>query len=347
MFERIGFSRRSARPVMSAVTVAAEDSQADVLSLLPPALLSAILLLLRCPTSLLRLAACSRALLESVTHCEEVWQLLCVARQWDGGALHLSPSQSVSFYVTFCDKRRRLCVDCGQPTPYVHVLLNRRLCERCEAASPLYALVTAAQAGELGASLELLSSLPCKEVRGVLCRGEEKRLRAAGQGRLYLRVQVEQQVAAHKAAGLRARRSEQQFQIDDLSAEETQAETEAEEEDPGFSEASERKFSAAEAKAARKEAKAAVKASNRDRRAAKSAGTSGQSPHSRSCGASPLLQRFAVDATPSASARKAGKAMREGGRCRSFESTPRTLATRAQVEEALGAFAISGLELRL
>lgn len=331
---------------MSAVAVAVEDSQVDLLSLLPPALLGTVLLLLRCPASLLRLAACSRALLESVTQCEEVWQLLCAARQWEGGALHLSPSPSVSFFVTFCDKRRRLCVDCGQPTPYVHVLLNRRLCERCEAASPLYALVTAAQAGELGASLELLSRLPCKEVRGVLCRGEEKRLRAAGQGRLYLRVQVEQQMAAHKTAGLRARRSEQQFEIDDLSAEETEAETEAEEEEEAFEE--ERKLSAAEAKAARKEAKAAVKASNRERRAAKSAGTSGQSPHSRSCGASPLLQRFALDAGASASARKAGKtSAREGGRCRSFESTRCTLATRAQVEDALGAFAISGLELRL
>ncbi len=321
----------------------------DHLSELPLPLLVGVLLRLDA-ASLLRLGLCSRSLAQSVAAAEEAWQALCEARGWE-----LCAAQA-SWRALFLHRRSRLCCDCGVATPYVFPLLGCRLCERCE-ANPRYALLTAAQALEaFSVTPEQLATLPCKQLRGLLSPAEEKRLRASGQASLYLRAHVAELAAAARRQ-LTARPSrvapEEQFAFDEDS-DASEGEAAASSSDDGDTQRRRHKPSAEEAKAARKAAKAAVKAANRERRATKSNGTSGQDRHSRSAGASPLLQRVQLDsgrvlvASAAAATQQRKAAHKAASRARSFGSSPpagQGPRSRALVEDALGEFAISGLEL--
>jgi hypothetical protein len=321
----------------------------DHLSALPSALLGCILSrLLQTPEVLLHLSLCSKELSSTVDECDEVWRALCLARGWHFKADEIA-QQHVSWAQRFRDKQRRLCRDCGTESPYVFTLLRRRLCEPCE-SNPRYRLVTAAQALELLASFPspaaLLATLPSKEVKGVVAPQLEKKLRGNGQARFYLLAAVEALVRNSnrkaRAPALHSAQSEQ-FQFDDddddraaldapaAACSDSDGETEG---DQGRRRGD--KLSAEEQKAARKAAKAATKAANRERRASK-----GES------GASPLATSFSRSVPSRASGNGGKPGARIGARPHSFGTSPQSSGplSRALVDEVLGDFAVSGLEL--
>lgn len=281
-------------------------------------------------------------------------------------------------------------MDCNAHTPYVFILLNRRLCQKCENGNPRYSLITQAQALEMyGITPSLLAGLPCRELRGVLPPQQEKRLRACGQATLYLRGAVEELSAQQRvkrssgAVGGSSRPSSsrrpdaesddvQQFQLDEdidsnprdendqaACSELDAATTDDEHVDGERGRARAAKPTPEEAKAARKAAKAAVKAANRAKRASFGEAT----------GTSPLVERVALGTSPGATfsgARSAGARGggaprgRDGNRpprerdaaswSRSYGTSPPVQSgprARALVDDALGEFAISGLELSL
>ena len=352
-----------------------QGSPPDWLSDLPAPVLSAVLLRLGdTPEALLRLCACSRKLRDHVLQADDVWQGLCLrhgcaARVASGGA-------QGSGFELFCQWRSRLCRDCGVYTAYVFPLLNcRRLCETCE-SSPAYALITHAQAlvDYPGLNSQLLATLQSKELgSGLLPAQQLKRLRACGQATLFLRSAVEalyrQKQRATRASGPGKPRGraleETQFELDEQA---DGQQCEAEEDGGGTTEGDDcdagrqwqAKLTPEEAKAARKAAKAAVKAANRVRRAGKGIEAAepegGRSRSWGASGASPLMDRVALGTSPGA-ARSSGqrgdasRVARDGATwSRSYGTSPPVGSgprSRALVDDALGEFAISGLELSL
>jgi len=236
-------------------------------------------------------------------------QPLVVARGW------LPTTAPVSWRAQYLSLRGKLCRDCGVVSDYCFPLLGAsyRLCEKCEAADPRYALLTAAQAEEsFGLSAEQLSTLPSREVRGLRSRAVEKRLRVLGQATLYLRSHVEAlaAAAAEQERGLAATASNDADDSDNDSSAEADADAEADEEqfaleDDGCESTPTRRrlppqTPEAVREAARRERKAnkaAVKAANRERRQSKAAGPPAAEPRrtyaalSRSPGAAALPPR--------------------------------------------------------
>lgn len=76
--------------------------------------------------------------------------------------------RTVSWRDGFCSQRRSLCVECGRPSRYVFAITGERLCDKCEHASPKYALVTALEASQhygLNSVAGLPSVLSCNARR--------------------------------------------------------------------------------------------------------------------------------------------------------------------------------------
>jgi len=289
-----------------------------------------------------------------------------------------------TFFERFLHWKHRLCRDCQQLTPYVFPLLdNRRLCTSCEASDPKYSLVTLSQALEwYGITADVLAHLPRRELKGLLPPATEKRLRACGQATLFLRSAVEalskeQERAQRRGSGTPRSRSaprhdaaasEETFQLDEeveaTSAGGAASDTShASSDDEGQAERVTRgrpaKLTPEEAKAARKAAKAAVKAANRAKRASWGAGST---PHGGAgaahvaMGASPVgggaASSAALHRSGSGGQRevRGGWGRRDGGATwsRSYGTSPPVQSgprARALVDDALGEFAISGLEL--
>ena len=209
-------------------------------------------------------------------------QPLVVARGW------LPSSAPVSWRAQYLSLRGKLCRDCGVVSDYCFPLLGAsyRLCEKCEAADPRYALLTAAQAEDsFGLSAEQLSALPCREVRGLRSRAVEKRLRVLGQATLYLRSHVEALAAEQERGATQATASNDAADDsdNDSGAEAEDAEADEEQfalEDDGCDGTPTRRrlppqtpeAAREAAKRERKANKAAVKAANRERRQSKAAG---------------------------------------------------------------------------
>ena len=356
------------------VAALGEQGPPDLLSELPVHVLSAVLLwLCDAPEALLRLSACSRKLRDQVLLAEDVWQALCLRH----GCAARGDAQDGGSFVVFCKWRSRLCRDCGVYTAYIFPLLdNRRLCETCE-SSPAYSLITYAQALDFGLNAQLLATLPSKELgSGLLPAQQLKRLRACGQATLFLRSAVEalyrqEQSRARRASAAKVRKpgrasEETQFELDDEADVASAAQCEASEEeactsngdDSDAGRTRQAKLTPEEAKSARKAAKAAVKAANRVRRAGKGMDAEPEAGRAKSwgaSGASPLMDRVALGTSPGAarggSGRDASRAARDGATwSRSYGTSPPVGSgprARALVDDALGEFAISGLELCL
>ena len=355
---------------MAGVTEETEDH----LTQLSPHLVA---LILRClpAEGLLRLSVCSRYLSDCVCAADDVWQALCGEREWAA----VPPASLVSWHALFLERRARLCRDCGVSTPYVFTLLKRRLCERCE-ESPRYRLITEAQALEfLPASR--LRQLGVHELRGVLPTKIEKQVRASGQSRFFLLSAVESLAEQLEKEERRRLRLSQgggkasgdggMFALEDCegggepsasigaAAAESDSSSESEEE-PGAGSSSDGaaaggrrlRLSAVDKKAARKVNKEATKAANRERRAAKSEekrGGGGSLPdQSRFLARTPPAAASPPGSLPSAGQRKKPAAAGgRGGRPKRWgaEEPGGGPSARARVEDALGSFGISGLEL--
>lgn len=281
--------------------------------------------------------------------------------------LTLEEPPPASWRAHFLSQRGKQCRSrgCTAISDYVFPLLGAsyRLCERCEAADPAYALLTAAQAADgFRLSAEELSSLPSREVRGLRSRAVEKRLRMLGQATLYLRSHV---------VALAAERDKAHF---DDSGDESNEDPEAEEEQFALDDVEDEGAparrrapaqSAEEARAARKANKAAVKAANRERRQSKAAalaspaeprrtyaalsrspgaslpprpGSSPQQSGAFRAGASPGL-RTPGRGSKAAHARDAARALQAG-----ISPNSGGVLARASLEQELGEFGISGLE---
>jgi hypothetical protein len=358
--------------VASVAALGEQDSPPDWLSDLPVHVLTAVLLCLSdAPEALLRLCACSRKLRDQVLLAVDVWKALCLRH----GCAARGGAQEDSSFKVFCRWRTRLCRDCGVYTAYVFPLLqNRRLCEICE-SSPAYALITLAQALDFNLSEQQLATLPSKELgSGLLPAQQLKRLRACGQATLFLRSAVEalavlEHSRTSRASAAKARTpgradDDTQFELDDETDVARAPQCEASEEgcttDGDDSDAGRRrlaKLTPEEAKSARKAAKAAVKAANRVRRAGKGMDAEPEGGRAKSwgaSGASPLMDRVALGTSPGAprgGGRDASRAARDGATwSRSYGTSPPVVSgprARALVDDALGEFAISGLELCL
>ena len=267
--------------------------------------------------------------------------------------------------------RGRLCRDCRAPSDYVFPLLSDsyRLCERCEAAGPRYALLTAAQAVEgFGLSAEQLRALPCREVRGLRSRAVEKRLRVLGQATLYLRSAVAQLAEQAQRAGADGDAPQDSDDDDDDDDEDAEEAPQFALDDDGGGEGAPRRRapaqSADEVRTARKANKAAVKAANRERRQSKAAQAEKAEPRrtyaamsmpmSRSPGAalpprsgsSPGTPTTAFRAGSSPRTRTPGRHAREAQRSLAAGTSPNSGGplARAWLEDELGQFGISGLE---
>ncbi|KAG2431766.1 hypothetical protein HXX76_009262 [Chlamydomonas incerta] len=129
----------------------------DFLALLPvPLLLNSVLPLLSAP-DVVRLAACCRHLKEGA-FADDVWRPRCEARGW---ALQF---RGMGWQECYTARRQTLCVECGEASRYVFLLLSCRLCEKCEHASPRYSLVTALEAAErYGVPYAALGGVPYHE----------------------------------------------------------------------------------------------------------------------------------------------------------------------------------------
>jgi len=241
-------------------------------------------------------------------------------------------------------------------------LQRRRLCERCEAGNPRYRLCTQAEAEEEhGLSADQLGTLPFRDVaRGVVAPQLEKQLRASGQARFYLLsavVELAQQRKKTSAPRLRRRQPSGeeplQFEEEPDAGPADVGDASASSEEEGGETPWREKTTAEERKLARRANKDATKQANRARRAAKSAASGGgpasaaaaipaaASPAERYARTAPL-SRSAAAYTPPSERRE------RGGRGRSWAGSPGGSSaplSRALIDEALGAFAISGLEL--
>lgn len=284
-------------------------------------------------------------------------------------ARFLTPDEPppASWRAHFLSQRGKQCRSrsCTTVSDYVFPLLGAsyRLCERCEAADPAYALLTAAQAADgFRLSAEELSGLPSREVRGLRSRAVEKRLRMLGQATLYLRSHV---------VALAAERDKARFDNDsgddsedDAEAEEEQFALDDEEEDGEGAPARRRApaQSAEEARAARKANKAAVKAANRERRQSKAAALASPAEPRRTYaalsrspgaalpprpGSSPQQSAFRAGSSPGVRTPGRGSKaahVREAARSLGVSPSSGGVLARAVLEQELGEFGISGLE---